>query len=303
MPKPTPLCGEIAIVTGASSGIGACTARELAARGATVILAARRVRHLGDEVRAITRAGGRALAIPTDLTDPRQIANLTHEANASCGRVDILVNSAGVGMPGPIARLTIEQILDQIATNLVGPILLTRALLPGMLARRHGVVISVASLASHVPIDPLYSATKFGLRGFSLALCRQLHGSGVTASMVSPGFIRTAMTSEMRQKLPGPDYVARAIAGLVLTPRRQVIVPPHYYLDIWTERLIPWVMERILRRRMCERDGTTNSMLGMTEIERIASPAPPPRNEPLEPDAEISRSDSESREGDERPRS
>jgi short-subunit dehydrogenase len=262
------LQGETAIVTGASSGIGAATARELAARGATVVLAARRFVNLDEQVETIMTAGGRAIAIPTDISDAGQIANLSHATLEQFGRVDILVNCAGVAMPGPIARLSIDEIYEQLATNLFGPILLTRALLPGMIARRHGTIVSVASLASHVPIDPLYSATKFGLRGFSLALRRHLRGSGVSASVVSPGFIRTPMNWQIKRRLPGPECVARHIAGLVRDPRRQTIVPSKYHVDIWIQRLLPWAMEWLLRRRMSEEIGAGNSVTQVHHVRR-----------------------------------
>jgi NAD(P)-dependent dehydrogenase (short-subunit alcohol dehydrogenase family) len=265
-----PLLHETAIVTGASSGIGAATAQALAAHGATVVLAARRAPLLDEQVEAITRAGGRAIAVPTDITDPRQIADLVHHTVTQLGRTDILVNCAGVGMPGPVPRLSLAKIHEHLATNLMGPILLTRAVLPAMVARRHGVIVSVASLASHLPIDPLYSATKFGLRGFSLALRRQLRGSGVSASLVSPGFIRTALNREIRRSLPGPEYVARHIVGLVLSPRRELIVPRFYQFDIWTERVVPWMMEWLLRRRMTEKPGSVNSVTDVQHIQRVS---------------------------------
>lgn len=270
------LRGEVAIVTGASSGIGAATARELAARGATVVLAARRAGALEAEVERIRARGGAALAIPTDLTDEGKVAQLAHRATAACGRIDILVNNAGIGMPGPLARLELDQIRAQLATNLGGAVLLTRALLPGMIARRHGTIVSVASLASYVPSDPLYSATKFGLRGFSLALDRQLQGTGVRATMVSPGFIRTAMNPDIQRNIPGPELVAREIATLILRPRRQVVLPRHYYLDIWAERIMPWLMTRVLRRHVNEhgpiRHATRDLAIGRPTWRRLFTP-------------------------------
>jgi len=133
--------------------------------------------------------------------------------------------------------------------NLLGAMLLTRAVLPGMLERRHGSIISVASLSGRVAMEPLYSATKFGLRGFSLALRRQLAGSGVSVSVVSPGKIRTAMTSHVRQRMPEPDLVAKTIADLVTHPRREVVVPRRHYAIAWLEQLLPSLADLAYRRR------------------------------------------------------
>lgn len=242
-----PLAGQVALVTGASSGIGAATARELAQRGARVILAARRAEELAAQAQAIEASGGAAWAIPTDITDPAQIAALLERAIERYGQIDILVNNAGIGSLRSFTKMPPEDILRMLDTNLRGVILLTHAVLPGMLARRHGAIISVASVAGHVAVDPLYSATKYGVRGFSLSLRRQLLGSGVSVSVVSPGFIRSNMTRGNRLRMPGPDLVARAIADLVAHPRREVVTPRYYRPAIWAERALPWLADRFLR--------------------------------------------------------
>ena len=242
-----PLAGQIALVTGGSSGIGAATARELAQRGARVVLAARRAEELAAQSQAIEALGGAAWAIPTDITDPAQIAALVERSIERYGQIDILVNNAGIGSLRSFAKMPPEDILRMLDTNLRGVILLTHAVLPGMLARRHGAIISVASVAGHVAVDPLYSATKYGVRGFSLSLRRQLLGSGVSVSVVSPGFIRSNMTRGNRLRMPGPDLVARAIADMVVHPRREVVTPRYYRPAIWVERALPWLADRFLR--------------------------------------------------------
>jgi len=249
MEKKKPLAGQIALVTGSSSGIGAATARELARRGARLVLAARRADLLDAEVQAIKQRGGEAIAIPTDVTDPAQIDALVAHAIAKYGRIDILVNNAGIGSIRSFARMSREDIERMLDTNLRGVVLLTHAVLPGMLERRHGAIITVASVAGHVAVDPIYSATKYAVRGFSLSLRRQLAGRGVLVSVVSPGFIRSNMTDGTRRGLPGPDIVARAIAGLIVHPRREVVVPWYYRPAIWAERMLPWVADRLLRPR------------------------------------------------------
>ena len=161
-----PLAGQVALVTGSSSGIGAATARELARRGARLVLAARRADLLDAEVQAIKQRGGEAIAIPTDVTDPTQIDALVARAIERYGRIDILVNNAGIGSIRSFARMSREDIERMLDTNLRGVVLLTHAVLPGMLERRHGAIITVASVAGHVAVDPIYSATKYAVRGF-----------------------------------------------------------------------------------------------------------------------------------------
>jgi short-subunit dehydrogenase len=241
--------GDVAIVTGATSGIGAATARELGRRGARVVLAARRVDELNAQARAIREAGGEALAVPTDIGDATQVTLLVKRAVASFGRVDVVVNNAGAGWSSPLAVTSPDEVRRLLEVNLLGAMLLTRAVLPGMLERRHGAIVSVGSLSGRVAMEPLYSATKYGLRGFSLALRRQLLGSGVSVSLVSPGKIDTAMTRHVSARMPEPDVVATTIADLVAHPRREVVVPRRHYVIAWLEQVLPSMADAAHQRR------------------------------------------------------
>jgi NAD(P)-dependent dehydrogenase (short-subunit alcohol dehydrogenase family) len=243
------LANEVAVVTGASSGIGAATAQELARRGARVVLAARRVDKLRAHEQAILAAGGQALSVPTDVTDAKQVARLVEAAEASFGRVDVLVNNAGVNWRRPIAASAPDDLVRLLEVNLVGAVLLTQAVLPGMLQRRHGAVISVGSLSGRVAMEPIYSAAKYGLRGFSLSLRRQLRGTGVSASLVSPGNIRTEMTQDVGGRLPEPGLVADAICRLILRPSRELVVPRRHYSIVWLEQLFPALADVAHRSR------------------------------------------------------
>jgi short-subunit dehydrogenase len=248
--KVTPaLTGEVAIVTGASSGIGAATTRELGRRGATVVLAARRVDLLEAQVRSIREAGGEAIAIPADMADAADITTLAERTFAAFGRVDVLVNNAGAFWSRSLASSSPDQITGLAQVNLIGAMLLTRAVLPGMLEKRHGAIISVGSLSGRVAMEPLYSATKYGLRGFSLALRRQLAGTGISVSLVSPGNINTEMTRHIAARLPEPSLVATAIADLVGHPRREVIVPGRHYAIAWLEQALPTLADLVHRQR------------------------------------------------------
>lgn len=243
------LGGEVAIVTGASSGIGAATARELGRRGATVVLAARRAEALESQKEAVRQAGGLATAVVTDVADAGQVASLVDHTVSRFGRVDVLVNNAGAGWLRPLASSGEPEITNLVGVNLLGAMLLTRAVLPGMLERRHGAIISVGSLSGRVAMEPLYSATKYGLRGFSLALRRQVAGSGVSVSLVSPGNINTAMTRHVRSPMPEPDLVAVTIADAVRRPVREVVVPRRHYAIAWLEQLIPSLADLAHERR------------------------------------------------------
>lgn len=244
-----PLIDRVAIVTGASSGIGAATARELSRRGATVVLAARRPEQLDSQAEAIRSTGSDAVAIVTDLTDTVQVRSLVDRTMAEYGRVDILVNNAGANWHRPVASTPPEEVSALVSLNLTGAMLLTRGVLPGMLARHHGSIVFVGSLSGRVAMEPLYSATKYGVRGFALALRRQLVGTGVSVSLVSPGNIRTAMTEHVAGPLPGPELVARRIAELITRPRREVVLPRHHYLIVWLEQLLPSLTDLIHRWR------------------------------------------------------
>jgi short-subunit dehydrogenase len=243
------LTGEVAIVTGASSGIGAATARELGRRGATVVLAARRVGLLEAQVRSIREVGGEAIAIPADMADGSDVTMLAERTFAAFGRVDVLVNNAGAFWSTSLASSSPDQIARLAQVNLIGAMLLTRAVLPGMLERRHGAIISVGSLSGRVAMEPLYSATKYGLRGFSLALRRQLTGTGISVSLVSPGNINTEMTRHIAARLPEPSLVATAIADIVRHPRREVIVPGRHYAIAWLEQALPTLADLVHRQR------------------------------------------------------
>lgn len=240
---PQTVADKVVIVTGASSGIGAATAREFARRGARVVLAARRADKLEEQAAQITEAGGRVLTVPTDVTDTAQVIQLVERTRATFGPVDILVNNAGANWGKPLAETTTDEITHLLQVNLLGTMQLTRLVLPEMQQRHHGVIISVGSVASHVAIEPLYSAAKFGVRGFSLALRRQLAGSGIEVCLVSPGNIRTQMTSAIQEAMPGPELVASTIVGLATNPRREVILPSKYHAIVWLDRLLPGVAD------------------------------------------------------------
>jgi NADP-dependent 3-hydroxy acid dehydrogenase YdfG len=246
------------LITGASSGFGRAIAEAALAAGEVVVAAARRPEAMAD---LLESAPDRITALKLDVTDADRIEAAVAEVLDRHGRVDVLVNNAGVTWSRSLASTPPDDVVGVLEVNLVAAMLLTRAVLPGMLERRHGAVITIGSLSGRVAMEPLYSASKYGLRGFSLALRRQLDGTGVSASLVSPGKVRTAMTSHVDANLPEPELVAEVVADLVRHPRREVVVPGKHYAIAWLEQALPRLADFAYRRRhwspVIEEEGAT----------------------------------------------
>lgn len=229
------LSGQIALLTGASRGIGPHIARALARQGVHVALAARSPREL-EALAAEARAlGVRAVPVPVDLADAAARDALVARVEAELGPIDILVNGAGALHGGVLTSRTAEQVEEVVRTNLVVPIELTRRVLPAMLARRRGHVVQVASLAGKVPMPyfALYSATKYGLVGFNHALQAELEGTGVRSSAVCPGFVSgEGMWARLGGRvhpalgISTPERVARAVVAVLTGGEVERIVNP-----------------------------------------------------------------------------
>jgi uncharacterized protein len=222
------LAGSTVLLTGATGGIGQSIARALGARGARVLLSGRRAEQL-DELRA--GLGDRAESLPADLSERDGPAQLAERA----GAVDVLVANAALPAAGLVDDFTPEQIDRALDVNLRAPMQLTRALLPGMLERGEGHIVFVSSLAGKLaPLrSALYSATKFGLRGFAAGLREDLRGSGVGVTVVYPGFVSEAgMFAEAGVELPRwvgtstPDEVAAAVVRGIEGDRAEIDVAP-----------------------------------------------------------------------------
>jgi NADP-dependent 3-hydroxy acid dehydrogenase YdfG len=177
------LAGRSALVTGASRGIGEASARALAAAGARVHLLARSAPALEGRAREL---GG--CAWPVDLTDAPAVAATLARLVGSQGAPDVVVNAAGVFDMAPIVETSVETFDRELSANLRGPFLVIRALLPAMLARATGTIVTIGSVAGHraFPGNAAYSASKFGLRGFHDVLVEELRGTGVRATLIEP---------------------------------------------------------------------------------------------------------------------
>jgi short-subunit dehydrogenase len=220
------IAGATVLLTGATGGIGHAIARAVAARGGQLILTGRRVEAL-DALAA--ELGARALAV--DLSDRVQVDRLIDDA----GTVDLLIANAALPASGGIETFTVEELDRALEVNLRAPIVLARALLPAMLARRNGHLLFMSSLSgkSATTGSAVYSATKFGLRGFAAGLRADLHASGVGVSTVFPGFIRDAgMFANSGVRLPpgvgtrSPEDVSHAVIEAIERNRAEVDVAP-----------------------------------------------------------------------------
>jgi len=219
------LRGSAIIITGGSGGIGSATARELVRRGARVVLAARRPEPL---TRLATELGSSAHACPTDVRDRAQIDRLVDFSLDRLGRLDGLVNAHGVSRGARVFSDPDADMQEIVDTNLLALARTARAVVPTFRERGAGVIVNVGSVAGEFGALGLYSATKFGVRGLSDALRRELRREHIAVVLIEPGFVRTPMTEGIRVPMPGPEVVARAIASAIERPRGKIIVPWPY---------------------------------------------------------------------------
>jgi len=236
---------SIVIVTGASSGIGAATARELAQRGATVVLAARRVEELNKMATDLTQAGHRALAVPTDVGSRQSIDHLVAQTVEAYGRVDGVINVAGIGGAGIIEHASDDVLEQMVMINLLAPARLIQAALPYMKHDGSAAIVNIGSIAGEMGTSGMYSATKFGLRGLSDSLRRELWARRIAVSLIEPGYIRTALTAQVKGALPGPEIVAQAVARVLERPRRALVVPSSWRLMLLGVRFFPAIADRL----------------------------------------------------------
>jgi short-subunit dehydrogenase len=246
------LAGSVCLVTGATGGIGRAAALALARSGADVIASGRDQAALRE-----LEANANVVTIAADLAQPGAGAQLADDALALRGRVDVLVNCAGVGSYGPFVACD-DAILERlVAVNLVAPIELTRAVLPGMLERGSGHVVNVGSIVAHVgrQLEAEYAATKAALTVFSESLRAELAGTGINVSLVSPGVVDTrfferrgaAYARRFPRPVP-PELVADAIVRAIRERRAEVIVPRWLVLPVRLRGVAPGLYRALARR-------------------------------------------------------
>ena len=245
------LIGTVALVTGASSGIGHAAARELAARGASVVITARRADRLEELAATIVASGGHALTLPADITRRDEAAGVVAATIAQLGRLDTVVNSAGVMFNGPTLARPVDDWEAMVDLNLKGLMYVTKAALPHLLEGAatgpRGVtdLVNISSIAGRIVYEqcPIYCATKFAVNAFTEALRLEFTQRNLRVSVVDPGVTESELFSHLSpqvlieydegfaavEKLHAED-VAEAIASIVANPRRiavnEVVIRP-----------------------------------------------------------------------------
>ncbi len=249
MPEPSTvdgdLSGKVVAISGASSGIGEATALECARAGAAVALAARRAERIEALAERITGEGGRALAIETDMGEEEQARRFVEQTHAELGRLDVLVNNAGVMLLGPIEGAPTEEWRRIIHVNLFGVLYGTHAALPIMRAQGSGHIVNVSSVAGRVARagSGVYNLTKFGVGAFSESLRQETAGAGIRVTLVEPGAVATELAghnreevlAQMQKRFAGvtpleSDDIARAVLYAIGQPENvsvnEVLVRP-----------------------------------------------------------------------------
>lgn len=217
---------RVAIVTGASKGIGLAIARSLAAEGAGVVLAARNASALAKESEAIRSQGFSALAVPTDMTDDVQVSNLVAATMKEFGRIDILVNNAGMGVFKRFAELDVSDFDTMWALNMRSVFVVTKCVLPYMTKANSGTIVNIASLAGKNSFvgGTGYATTKWALRGWASSLMLEVREHNIRVVTICPGSVETTFSSTGKRgaHIPQAEDVAEAVVFAVTAPARSM---------------------------------------------------------------------------------
>ncbi len=235
------LTGRTALITGASRGLGVFIARALASEGMNLVLAARTQENLEALAGELAQAGVDALPVATDVMDQRALESLVAKASARFDGIDVLVNNAGSLVLFPFHKLGLADMERVMRLNLTSAMILTRLVLPGMLERNRGHIVNMSSIAGKwgPPFDQVYGVTKAGLIGFTQSLRAEYRGTGVSSSVICPGYVEEAgMYAVGRETIDAvaprwvgrtrPGTVARAVVKAIKKDRPEIIVntPP-----------------------------------------------------------------------------
>ncbi len=259
--------GTVVLITGASSGFGEDAARLFAKEGCRVVLAARRTERLQTIAAEIQNAGGEAVVRPVDVKEPEEIEGMVRAVLEQFGKIDILFNNAGFGSVDWFENLRPERHIETLVrVNLVGTMLVARAVLPHMLQRRAGHIINMASVAGLIaaPLITTYAASKYGVRAFTDALRREVSPFGVKVSGIYPGpaatefgkqLERTAARERIHRSIRihmSSTYVARRIVEVATRPRRSLVIPWWFRIITTFDTLFPvavdWIVYLFVKR-------------------------------------------------------
>ena len=248
-----PFQGKVAIVTGASSGIGRATALALAEQGGWVALASRNGEALSALAEELKRQGRQVIVIPTNVTQREQVEALVEEVLAQWGRVDILISNAGEYIRAPITDLDPADLQRSLDVNFFGGVYCVKAVLPHMLAQRSGHIVFVTSMDGKIglPPDAPYVSAKFALTGFCEVLRQEVHDSGIAVTNVLPGRVDTVMVEDLKFAWISPKISPESVAAAILNGIRKrkpiVIVPPQAKLLYYINVFAPTLSDRLSR--------------------------------------------------------
>ena len=231
-----PLAGKVAIVTGASRGIGKAISILLAQSGARVVLAARSEPQLKSVREEISSQNGEALVIPTDLTVDKEMEQLVQQTLKEWGSVDVLINNAGWGKVAPVVKAKVSDWDETFRVNLRAPMFLSKLVLPTMMEKGEGSIINISSVSgkSGEANGAAYSASKFGLMGFTQSLYEEVREYGIRVAAICPGFVDTPLIPQMRRmdrsKMIRPEDIAQTVLFVLTSPATacpvEIIVRP-----------------------------------------------------------------------------
>lgn len=263
MPRSSQFAGRTVLITGASAGIGAALAREFAARGARLVLSARRLDRLNELAAELRACGAEALVHEADVTRDGDIARIVAAMQAAGGAIDVVVANAGFGVAGPIRKLSVSDYRRQYETNVFG-VLRTICESLEALRRSRGQLVLIGSVAAYIAAShaSAYASTKFAVRAISEAIRGELRGEGIRVTLVSPGFVdsdirRTDNRGALHAGAPDPvpawlrmrsDRAARIIVSGIARRRAEVIVTAHGKALVFLGRHCTWLVRLLTQR-------------------------------------------------------
>jgi len=250
---------RVVFITGASAGIGRCLAVDFAARGAIVVGCGRSRERLVEILKEVRRTSPSSLMIACDVGDAEQVQAMMKKVLADFGKVDILINNAGIGMRKPFVDTPLETIEAIMRTNYFGAVYCTREVLPSMIARGSGHIVNISSGAGKIGTLNMagYCASKFAMNGWSESLYHELKPLGVNVSIVCPGPVATEFNRNFRDGEPksppalivSPEEVARAVMRVIERNKFETVMPRWLALVCALQRFAPNLFRAFVQRR------------------------------------------------------
>jgi short-subunit dehydrogenase len=249
---------QIVLITGASNGIGRCLAADLAARGAVVVGCGRSPERLQATAAALQRSSPLSIAVECDVGKLDQVREMVADVLARFGKIDILINNAGIGMRKPFAETPIEVIEDLMRTNYLGMVYCIHEALPAMIARGSGHIVNISSVGGMIGAPNIagYCASKFAMNGFSESLYHELTPFGINVSVICPGPVRTDFNKSFADTPPkspaslvvSPEFVSAAVIKAIEKNRFEVVLPRSLALIGSVKRMAPNLFRALARR-------------------------------------------------------